>query len=237
MIRHLDQYDIVQRTKDGYFDANYFLSQWNAVNSNPSRQMIRFLESPKTKEFINEIVNNEKSHSAEMHSGDSQPVIKETQESHIAEMRSSDFQPVIISKGRNTKKGRTPDRVYMHPYLFLDFCMWISPSFKYKVMKFVFDQLIENRHNAGDMYKGLTKSLFNLNCKSEDYVLVARALNHIVFEKHHRDIRQTASQDQLKELTDLQKTLAFNIDTGLIKSFDALIAYLREIYKGKYNPF
>ena len=104
-IMHRDFYDgvICQRTKDGYFDANALLNQWNSRKDNPERKMSRFLESPKTKEFINEIQND--SPSAELHDGL--------------------ITAFCNKKGRNTSKGRTKDEVWMHPYLFIDFAMLI----------------------------------------------------------------------------------------------------------------
>ena len=55
MLRKLGIFDVTQRTKDGHFDANALLNQWNNVSGNSKRQMNKYLESPKTIEFINEI--------------------------------------------------------------------------------------------------------------------------------------------------------------------------------------
>lgn len=41
---------------------------------------------------------------------------------------------------------------WMHPLLFIDFAMWINPSFKYDVLKFVYDEMIKFRNLAGDAY-------------------------------------------------------------------------------------
>ena len=134
----------------------------------------------------------------------------------------------LTTRGKN---GGT----WMHPYLFIDFAMWINPKFKLDVIKFVYDQLIEHRHSAGDMYRGLTNGLKKF--KDTDYVKVAKALNWIVFDKHEKGIRQTASQEQLKELTDLQKTLSFALDMGYIKSYNALISEMRRIYNKTNSKF
>jgi len=95
MIRKMGSFEVAQRTKDGYFDANILLKQWNKNKSNPERAMSRFLDSPKTKEFVSEI-----SHNADMQHGVIQQI-----------------------KGRNTKNGKTLDQTWMHPYLFIDFAM------------------------------------------------------------------------------------------------------------------
>lgn len=38
----------------------------------------------------------------------------------------------------------------MHPMLFIDFAMWINPEFKYDVIKFVHDEMIRYRNEAGE---------------------------------------------------------------------------------------
>jgi len=210
MVRKLGNLEVVQRTKDGYFDANILLNQWNKLG-NKRQRMSEFLESSKTKEFISEI------------------------ETQSRETDNAINQIVIIKKGRHTKNGKTKDEVWMHPYLFIDYAMHINPKFKYSVIKFVYDQLIEFRHSAGDMYRGLTNSLMKF--KDVNYSQVAKGLNWITFDKHESGIRQLASQGQLKELTDLQKKLAFAIDMGYIKSYDQLIKEMRKLYNVKYSKF
>ena len=36
-------------------------------------------------------------------------------------------------------RGKYNGGTWMHPMLFIDFAMWINPSFKYDVLKFVYD--------------------------------------------------------------------------------------------------
>jgi len=67
----------------------------------------------------------------------------------------------------------------MSPLLFIDFSMWLDSKFKVKVLQFVYDQLIEFRHAAGDNYNVLTSVLCKL--KNSEYLKEAQALNCIVF--------------------------------------------------------
>lgn len=129
--------------------------------------------------------------------------------------------PYLSTRGNN---GGT----WMHPYLFIDFAMWINPRFKYDVIRFVYDQLIQFRHDAGDNYRGLTKALTRFN--NVNYPQVAKGLNYIVFGIHDSELRQKASELQLKELTELQNKLAFAIDMGYIRSFDELINEMRRMW-------
>lgn len=135
---------------------------------------------------------------------------------------------VLQSRGKN---GGT----WMHPYLFIDFSMWINPRFKLDVIRFVYDQLIEFRHSAGDNYKGLTSAVTMFS--NVNYAQIAKGLNYIVFGNHAEGLRQTATQDQLKQLAEIQKQLAFAIDMGYIRSFDELINEMRRIWNMKRKLF
>jgi hypothetical protein len=215
MVRKMGNFDIIQRTKDGYFDANFLLNQWNSIKTNPERKMIRFLESPKTKEFIEEISLD--SPSAEMHDG---LVV-----------------PFHVKKGRNTSKGKTKDEIWMHPYLFIDFAMWINPKFKLSVIKFVYDQLIQERKLAGDNYLMLSSS--GVKLKGYNFSEVAKAIQWIVYGKTGKGLRQTATEEQLKELNEIQIKFSFAIDMGYIKSYSQLLEEMREMYriKKRKTPF
>ena len=68
---------------------------------------------------------------------------------------------------------------WMNPLLFINFSMWMNSKFKVKVLQFVYDQLIEFRHAAGDNYNVLTSALCKL--KNSEYPKVAQTMNYIVF--------------------------------------------------------
>lgn len=59
MIRKIGNYNVVQRTSDGFFDGSELLRQWNANINNPRRRMSEFLDSPKTKEFLKALSDDE----------------------------------------------------------------------------------------------------------------------------------------------------------------------------------
>lgn len=210
MLRKMGEFDVLQRTKDGMFDANDLLYQWNKRNKKVRRrQMTEFIESPKTKEFIDAIIND-----------------------NIGETVLPENQIVRVVKGKTSSTGKKErDKVWMHPYLFIDFAMWLNPRFKLQVIKFVHDQLIQFRHDAGDHYKELCSAAQNL--PGVDFRKMAKALNYIVFGKHDMDLRQHASQEELDELRTLQKNLAFSIDMGFIKSFDDLLNHMRNLWHQK----
>ena len=110
-------------------------------------------------------------------------------------------------------RGKYNGGTWMHPYLFVKFAMWLNPRFEVKVVKFLYDQL------------------------DVDYSQVARGLNWIVFNKHERDIRNTASPNQLRALDDLQRKLAFSVDMGYIRTFPDLMNSMRRIYNRQHAKF
>lgn len=203
----MGEYDVLQRTGDEYFDGNALLAQWNEVNGNKRRRMSEFLDSPKTKEFI--MALNE-------------------DESHRRKTDNADYQPIIKVKGKNTKNGKVADKVWMSPLLFIKFAMWINPSFEVKVLRFVYDELIKNRHLAGDNYNKLTAQVVKFT--DVDYPHLAKGLNYIVFGKHYKGIRDSATTEQLTALHLLEEKLAFAIQMGYITNFDNLISEMQRIY-------
>ena len=138
MIRKMGKFEVTQRTKDEKFNATYLLNQWNKGH-NKQKLLKDFLRTQQTKEFIE--------------------AIKE-EESPKALTPDADFQVVTVIRGRNTKQGRTPNTTWMHPYLFIDFAMWLNPKFKVKVIKFVYDGLMKMRNDSGDSYKQMTAVLY-----------------------------------------------------------------------------
>jgi len=136
MRRQMGEYEVLQRTSDSYFDLNSLLQQWNNGNGNNRRRLDKFMESPNTKAFISAfgIPNC---------NGRKRP--------------NFDYQLVKYKKGIYSPYGRTPDEVWAHPFIFLKFAMFLNPKFEVQVIKFVFDELISLRCDAGDSYTQLMK--------------------------------------------------------------------------------
>ena len=60
-----------------------------------------------------------------------------------------------------------------------------------------------------------------------------------MFGKTAKGLRQTATEEQLKELNEIQIKFSFAIDMGYIKSYSQLIEEMREMYriKKRKTPF
>ena len=202
MIRKMGDFDVSQRTKDGMFNANSLLKQWNASQGlKRGKEVNDFLKSDKTKEFVSAL---------ELDYNDTTRKI------------------VVSSQGKN---GGT----WLDPLLFIDFAMWLNPTFKVQVLKFVYDELLKQRNDAGDNYISLSASGSKL--KGYDFVEIAKAMQWIVFGRTGKELRQQATQEQLRELNDLQSKLSFAIDMGYIKTYEQLMSEMRKLWNVKNRKF
>jgi hypothetical protein len=66
------------------------------------------------------------------------------------------YETNAISKGRG-RNGKT----WVHPLLFIDIALAISPKLKIEVYEWLFDHLILNRNNSGDSYKEMSSALYS----------------------------------------------------------------------------
>ncbi len=199
MIRKMGDFDVVQRSKDGMFNATALLKQWNSA-TNMQKQISHFSENEATEIFINALVTK--------------GICKER--NHV----------IIKKRGKN---GGT----WMTPLLFLDFSMWLDPTFKVDVLQFVYDNLIAFRNQAGDNWKPLCKAFASLNCN--DFASLAEALNYVVFNKHSKDIRNTATVDEIADMTALQLKYCDIINDGYIKTKDTLFKALRREWGNRHG--
>jgi hypothetical protein len=118
--------------------------------------------------------------------------------------------------------------------------MWLNSRFEVKVLKFVSDELLKNRHKAGDNYVVLSGAVAKIVNKSFTHIAiqnVAKAINHIVFNEHRTGIRNTeATAENLKELAELETKISDLINEGFISEYNGLIKYLRKLYNKKHQP-
>ena len=209
LTRAMGKFEVFQRTSDGFFNATALLKQWN--KDGKRKDIDDFLGNKMTKEYITVIESKE----------------------NLNTQKSGDLKVVKSARGKN---GGT----WMHPFLFIDFAMWLNVEFKYDVIKFVYDQLIQYRNEAGDTYREMAVQIARISKKSDIPVnisSIASALNHIVYGRHEREIRNKSAEEQsMRELLKLQIKVSELIKEGFIKTYDQLINYLRKIWTEKYQP-
>ena len=211
----MGEFNVTQRTKAGFFCATELLRQWNEY-ANLNRGNSPHLKQKDLKEFFYN---------------------KNTKEfiDALLEEEKLSTKNLAYLKLRG-KSGGT----WMHPVLFVKFAMWLNPRFEVQVIKFVYDEMIKYRNEAGDAYNKLGSAVSKIVRKDfmpQAMQKVGEALNWIVFNEHERNIRnQYGEEKKQRELYELERKVADLINEGFIKSYDQMITYLKNVYRHKYLP-
>lgn len=221
--RPLGNFFVLQRSKDGMFNATALLQQWNTamqIINVTKKELKEYFVNKNTQEFIKALEEDEN-----LHKGKSPYVEQEGKK------------PVYIkSRARADRGGGT----WMHPLLFVDFAMWLNPRFKVKVLRFVADQMLAYRDDAGEKYKEIApyiQSMVGKGNVSDAMSKLSVAFNTIVFGKHKKEMHNQHGTEKLqKELSELESQVLNLLKFGFIKNFEQLIEYLRKVWYDKYTP-
>lgn len=142
--------------------------------------------------------------------------------------------PYVKSKASRGENAGT----WMHPILFIDFAMWINPSFKYDVIKFVYDEMIKFRNLAGDAYPSMCKAVSSIlpdDLFKQKIKDLAKSLNIIVYGKHESEMRNKIGDEaKIREVYELESQIAKWINWGLIANYEQLKSVLYKMYYQKY---
>lgn len=185
MIRPMGMFSVEQRTKDGFFNATALMKQWNETYPNKKRDIDNFWKSTNLVELMSEIAENE------------------------LEIKSVDFTDLKkrLAKTTRGKFGGT----WLHPVLFVKWAMYLDTRFEYHVLRFVADQMLKYRNNAGDAYKDLGSAVQKIvapNFMCVAMKKVGEALNWIIFNKHEKALRNKhGNEGKMRSLFDLEREL------------------------------
>lgn len=192
MKRDLNWFIVRQNTKNALFNANDLLEIYNKhTGKNKKMEMyVRTAWFQETKEAV-------------------------LKELNLAENLNTTNMYVLEKDVLSTNRGKVNWGTRMHPYLFIDFAMWLSPEFKVKCIKWIYDNVINLRIGSGDSFKEV-----NMELRNKWFVLPtyykdeANMINFLVFGSMESGQRDTATEKQLDLLERLQK-----LDTKLIKEW------------------
>jgi len=188
MKRDLNGIKIRQDSKTGFLNANDLLDAYNLAGGE-KKHLHHYLENKSTRETMAAVLDE----------------IQNTR-------NSGEFENGVI-KAKRGKNGGT----WMHPYLIIDFGMWLSPKFKVTVLRWVYDNLISFRNECGDGFKKVNDALFERkpNRSPFSYSNEAKMINKIVFGKPDKGQRNGATETQLSMLKALQKADVKLIESGI----------------------
>lgn len=193
MQRDLNGFSVRQNHKTGMFNANDLLDAYKNFNPKSNKKIEKYLGTKTTKEYVNVILSREESQNTNYPQNGG---FKKDDDLAIENLND-----VII-----TKRGRHGG-TWMHPYLFLDFAMWLSPEFKFECMKWLHDKLIQFRDQVGDTYVNVSNALklyAGRELRHIEYIREANMINELVFGTSKGGQRNMASEEQLELLNKLQ---------------------------------
>lgn len=115
----------------------------------------------------------------------------------------------ITSKGKN---GHT----FVHPLVFIDLALTISPKLKIEVYEWLFDSLIKYRNESGDSYKEMAGYLYIIYPNKKEFVnFITSVANQIKLKCDVKDWN-LATEYQLKQRDNIH--LAIKLYSRVIKN-------------------
>lgn len=76
----------------------------------------------------------------------------------------SKFETKVVISGKGRSAG-----TWVHPLLFIDIALAISPKLKIEVYEWIYDTLIKNRNNSGDSYKEMASALWQRHTNHREF--------------------------------------------------------------------
>jgi hypothetical protein len=202
MQRQFNGLPIRQNSKTGFLNVNDLMDCYLTENPKSSKKVENYFRLNQTKEFAETI------REAELEA--------KNQNTH----KNGDLvlplvEPIKVIESKRGVNGGT----WVHPYLFLDFAMWLNPKFKLWAMSIIEDKLIELRNESGEKFKEMNQALKSSGATSpREYMKEASLMNKLTFGNPKGGQRNQATQDQLKMLNKLQKYNAHLIGQGMTHS-------------------
>ena len=103
-----------------------------------------------------------------------------------------EFGKVIESRGRGS-------RIWVHPFLFIDAALAISPKLKIEAYKWLYDQLLKARNNSGDSYKKMCGTLYIRHHNKRDFSMFITKIASEIKRTCGVMSWETATEEQLSK--------------------------------------
>lgn len=114
---------------------------------------------------------------------------------------------VKTSRGRNSE-------TWLHPLVFFDFAMWLSPEFKIKVYEWLYDNLIVFRDESGESYKKMGRLIQGKYGAGKVGLLITETARAIKNECKVTDWNK-ADEEQLKKRDSIHKNITILLKAGV----------------------
>lgn len=219
LIRKMGDLEVYQRTSDGYFDGNHLAYLFNKKSNNRHKFVFDYLRLKRTKRFLSSLNIY----------FDGLGMAKRMQL----------YYKVV---GDITKYGRERDEIWMHPYMFMDFSMWLNPEFKVSAVRFVSKSMIDVYDNISESLDKLTEAM-NKIFPDDNILKNVEKVNKAINVAAHGDISRE-EYDPSEEIRNLNRAIELRgelsnlINLGYIKDSKGLNEYFHKIFqREKVLPF
>ncbi len=148
-------------------------------------------------------------------------------ERNLIKVQISTFMEMVENEGitkvlKGLKVWKTSGRgenkaTFADPYIWVLLAMELNPLIYAKVVIWLTDSLIFNRVLAGDAFKPMTAEISKI-IPNPDYPLICKTINEKIFGYHQKEIRNTATQELLLQLTDFQKFITQSIKMKIVRT-------------------
>lgn len=135
---------------------------------------------------------------------------------------------VKVLKGLGVWKtsGRGENKsVYSDPYIWVLLAMELNPLIYAKVVIWLTYKLIINRILAGTEFLPMNRAISSI-IQNPDYPMYNRQINIKVFGKHEKGIRDSATQEQLSHLSEMERSIIRMIEMGIVKNETQLLKFI-----------
>lgn len=242
------------RTKDGCYDLNEMLSEYNKHNPNNQKYLSRFFQSEDTQTYINnltkirfaELSGNIQLLDNEVPTSEQVPVnqlVTDSTKNFKVSVKMDNAEKIIIqkTKGKTLSNGKkTKDTVFADSLLMKKFARWLNPMYEVVVDKWIEDDLIKLRMDLADSYNEWRSLVSKLGGKVDkenninDYSNIQKCMNYAVFGYHEDGIRDTATIEQMRKMLEYEKMFVQMYEFGVLKTLDNLRTHLKKLWEKNY---
>jgi hypothetical protein len=121
---------------------------------------------------------------------------------------------LIMGRGRNAQ-------TWVHPLLFIDMALEISPKLKVEVYEWLFDNLIKYRNDSGDSYKEMAAALWQRSSNTREFPKVISNIALVVKEACNVKDWEHATEAQLIKRDKIHNSI--KLLTRVLKNTDQIL--------------
>ena len=101
---------------------------------------------------------------------------------------------------------------WVHPFLFIDMALAISPQLKIETYHWIYDELVKYRNDSGDSYKKMAGALYLNERRKDKFKDTITDTARIIKEKCEVESWETASAEQLELRNNMHKNISLLAD-------------------------